>query len=148
MGESLKGRFRKLVYGRRRGPWKEGLTSSTQLGPFLARPLLAQQLSYGLGNTKWKAYSLTPRREVRRVSIGSTTPGVLRMSSQLLVTLRFMSLKSQMARTYPVPWHLYLSSAVTSDTDISLCVCMCGCELSSIGSGNQTLVLWEGKTCS
>lgn len=36
LGESLKGRFRKLVYGRRRGPWKEGLTSSTQLGRFLA----------------------------------------------------------------------------------------------------------------
>lgn len=87
----------------------------------------------GLGSP---VYFLTPRREVLP-DISCTTLGCLHaycMCSychQLLVTLRFMSLKPQMARTYHVRRHLDLSSLVTSDTDILLCVCMCGCELSS-----------------
>lgn len=66
---------------------------------------------------------------------------------QLLMTLHFMSLKSQMWRTYCVPWYLYLSFPVTSDTGIVLCVCMCGCELSSIGAGGRPLLLLWENTC-
>lgn len=37
---------------------------------------------------------------------------------QLLVMLPFMALKSQTARTYHAPWHLYLSYSVITGTDI------------------------------